>query len=313
MSYSAKDKCGFMIYHLNVGRIGPCEMKRVINKGYCNGYHIGCHETGQVVLQCRMAAENGDMIWLNQKNFNSKIQTIGEFMKEAKSAEKLLKDKGLWDTVVGFHWDEPLLRGQTNDDFLAMTKAISEEFGKRIFPVFSAYEVTGKKGNKSDPDAYIKFEKYASKYITDIAFDSYDYDVRPEYQHTLSEQFKKFQATAPEITSGEMYYRTYYKKLKDLMIGEPNIWYYPNARQNMTWGGYKSDEDYCIAHLEFFLKLLKEEKHPGGLHLYNWKTWNENDISLDVLFDRENPERWERYEAAIQRVCKEVREMKLNF
>ena len=70
--------------------------------------------------------------------------------------------------------------------------------------------------------------------------------------------------------------------------------------------------DYCIAHLEFFLKLLKEEKHPGGIHLYNWKTWNYKNISLDVLFDRDNPDRWVRYEEAIQRACKEVNQMKLN-
>ena len=56
------DRCGFMIYHLNVGRIGPCEMKRIIDKGYCNGYTIGLHEMGQVVFQCRMAQETEKML-----------------------------------------------------------------------------------------------------------------------------------------------------------------------------------------------------------------------------------------------------------
>lgn len=312
MSSSNIDRCGFMIYHLNVGRIGPCEMKRIIDKGYCNGYTIGLHEMGQVVFQCRMAKENGDIVWLNQPNFDSKKESLSEFMARDAKAVKILKEQGLWDTVAGFHWDEPLLRGMNNDDFLAMTKALYEEYGKRIYPVFSTYEVTGHKGNVTDPDANTQFLKYASKYITDIAFDSYDYDVRPEYQHKYSEKFAKLQEKMPEIDSGEAYYRTYLKKLKDLMLGEPNIWFYPNARQNMTWGGYKSDEDYCIAHLEFFLKLLKEEKHPGGIHLYNWKTWNYNNISLDVLFDRDNPDRWVRYEEAIKKACKEVNQMKLN-
>lgn len=312
MSYSAMDKCGFMIYHSSVGRLGPQEIRRMIEKGYCNGFTEGLNEIGQAIMQCRFAQEYGNMVWLYQGAFNSKNETLGEFMKKSERGIKRLQEEGLWDVVAGFHWDEPLLTGQSNQDFLDMTKALYEEYGKRIYPVFSTYEITGHKGNPDDPNSNIQFEKFASKYITDIGFDSYDYDVRPEYQHTMAKQFAKLQEKMPEIDSGEAYYRTYTQKLKDLMIGEPNIWFYPAAQRRYTWGGYNNDEDYCIAHLEFFLKLLKEQEHPGGLHLYTWKTWGYKNPSLDILLDRDYPERWERYEATIQRVCKEVNEMKLN-
>lgn len=312
MFYDSKDKCGMMIYHLSTGRIGPSEMRRVVNKGYCNGYITGLGEIGQAVQQCRLAQETGDNVWLYAGAFNSKKQTLSEYMQEYEKGVARLKEEGLWDTVVGFHWDEPLLHNPSNQDFLDMTRALSETFGKRIYPVFSTYEVTGHKGNASDPNGYVQFERFASRYITDIGFDSYGYDVRPEKQSTMQEQFKKLQEKMPEIISGETYYRSYTERLKALMEGEPNIWFYPCAYYVYTWGGYFTDEEYCLAQLDFFLKLLKEQKHPGGLHLYTWKTWSYKEPGLDVLIDRDNPERWARYEKRIQEVCKEVRAISLN-
>ncbi|MBQ5816128.1 MAG: hypothetical protein IIW33_01570 [Oscillospiraceae bacterium] len=313
MSYSAMDKCGMMIYHLSVARLGPSEIRRISNKGYCNGYVTGVDtELGQTIMQARLAQEFGDMIWLYQGSFNSKKETLGEFMKKSEKGIKLLKEEGLWDTVAGFHWDEPLLHNPSNQDFLDMTRALYEEYGKRIYPVFSTYEITGHKGNADDPSSNIQFEKFASEFITDIGFDSYDYDVRPEFNDKQMGQIRKLQEKIPEIVDGQSYYRVYTQKLKDLMIGEPNIWFYPTAEYRWTWGQYFNGEDFCIAHLEFFLELLKEQKRPGGIHLYTWKSWSYKRPALDVLLDRDNPERWARYEETIQRVCKEVREMKLN-
>ena len=58
MSYSALDKCGMMIYHLSVARLGPSEIRRIANKGYCNGYVTGVDtELGQTIMQARLAQE----------------------------------------------------------------------------------------------------------------------------------------------------------------------------------------------------------------------------------------------------------------
>ena len=313
MSLKRTEKCGIMLYHVDVSRIGPWEMKRFIDKGYSNGYCIPMnHEIGQVIMQCKLALENDDMVWVYPPSFNSNNETIDEYMQKVDASVNKLVEAGVWDAVVGFHWDEPILNRQTNEDFYAMTRALSEKYGKRIFPVFSCYEITGYRGNDEDKYGYMQFKKFASEYITDVGFDSYGQDIRPEYAEAMKPKVEEFAKLFPEVTSGEAYYRFYTKKLKELMIGEPNIWYYPCAYICNTWTGDKTNEDYCIAHLEFFIKLLKEQEHPGGIHVYNWKTWYDYRPALDYFLDKDCPERWDRYEKALQEACKEINNMKLK-
>jgi len=313
MSLNRNEKCGMMMYHVDVARIGPWEMERFVNKGYTNGYCVQLnHEIGQVIMQCKLALKYDDIVWLGAPIFRSQNESLEAYMDRVDVGVQKIKDEGVWDAVVGFHWDEPILNKQTNQDFYEMTKALSEKYGKRIFPVFSCYEITGYKGNEEDKLGEIQFEKYASEYITDIGFDSYGQDVRPEYAEAMRPKIEAFAKRFPEVTSAEAYYRFYTKKLKELMIGEPNIWYYPCAYICNTWTGEKTNEDYCIAHLEFFLKLLKEQEHPGGIHVYNWKTWYDYRPALDYFLDADCPERWNRYEKVLKDVCKEVDSLKLN-
>ncbi len=67
-----------------------------------------------------------------------------------------------------------------------------------------------------------------------------------------------------------------------------------------TWAGVTADEDYCIAHLKGMTDLLFEQEHMGGIHLYTFKTWSRSQPSMDIHLDKDNPNRWEKFEQALR-------------
>ena len=71
-----------------------------------------------------------------------------------------------------------------------------------------------------------------------------------------------------------------------------------------TWGAFKSDEDYCIAHLKGFTDMLLKEKNPGGMMGYTFKSWSGNTVALDHFLGRNNPNRWERFEEELYKAKK---------
>lgn len=92
-----------------------------------------------------------------------------------------VKQAGLWDTVIGFQYDEPLLKVET-DVFEEFTGFMAG-FGKRQLAIFSYYEIVeGSNPSASDPEygALVHLITPEScRYLTDVGFDLYD---KPEPQ-----------------------------------------------------------------------------------------------------------------------------------
>ena len=93
-----------------------------------------------------------------------------------------------------------------------MTKAFSEEYGKRIFPVFASFQVAGTKGNFSDPDDARLLTREATKYITDFGYDAYGFDFRRPYSEAMTKKINEISQKFPEVTSVDDYYRFYSHK-----------------------------------------------------------------------------------------------------
>ena len=312
MTYDAKDKIGVGFYHLDPRWCGHREFERMLSLGITNSIKVECG-FGTSTDAIEIAKKYGHQAWLGLEKFNrlgKSTQTLSEYMDSIIKYVNTLKERDLWDTVIGFHWDEPIL-GMSNEDFLNSSKAVSEEFGKRLFPVFSGYETMGKKGNFSDPDGTTILEGFATKYITDFGFDSYCYDFR----NTNTAQKNKLAEVArdtkhPEIDSVENYYRCYFNTLRERMENKnAKVWVFPTAYNVYTWAGYHADEDFCIAHARGLKKLLMEFDNPGGIYYYTFKTWRLSEKAMDFHLAKDNPERWEKFESAARDILNEVKDI----
>jgi len=150
---------------------------------------------------------------------------------------------GLWDVVEGYHFDEPLLK-LSGEQFREMTKFLAETFpDKRIFPVHCNYEINGTSMSGSVFDT-ISYD--TSAYCTDIGYDNY-HSIDIEYQREMIEKIKEMAGR------------------KDI-----RIWLFPTTFVHNSY-----DEEYMLAHLNMYYKLLMEQENPGGLYLYSWKTYGE--------------------------------------
>lgn len=310
------DKIGMGFYHLDPRWCSFADFEHFVSLGITNAYIMSCG-TGTTRSAAKILRETGSQIWLGVGKYNGKVQKVTDYIRSVKSGVDAMIGDGTYDQVVGFHWDEPIL-GMTNEDFLEMTKAMSEEFGKRIYPVFSGYETMGKKGNFNDPDGVTKLESFATKYITDYGFDSYGYDFRKPYNTALTNRLKAFSkdyvfTERKEYDTTDDYYRLAFRMLRETIENkDARAWVYPTAYNVYTWGGYHSDEDYCIAHLEGLKNILLEQENPGGIHAYTFKTWRTSEPAMDYYLGKYCPERWTRYEEKCREVFKEISEIKTN-
>ncbi len=310
------NKLGMGIYHLDPRWCSTHEFNRIADLGMVNCYRFTTEAgTDSFIRGCEKASETGAQVWYCALPYYGAKESLSDYMKRNDKLIQDVKAAGLWDTVVGFQWDEPLLhRGHTNENFLEMTKAISETYGKRIFPVFSNYEIVGKRGNIEDPPNFQwLLQKSCSTYITDVAFDNYGYDFRvpireAEKQRLIGLYDKEFN-TAEEV----MEYFT--GRLLDL-IEKPDdvrLWYFPCGYLARLWaGGPLADEDFCTQSLEGFKNLLLKQKNPGGLFTYGYKSWGDRD-HLDWWLQEENPDRWDKYIAASKRVCDELKDIDIKL
>ena len=309
------DKLGVGLYHLDPRWCSTYDFKRVSGYGMVNAYRLTT-EAGSTsfIRGCRYAMETGAQVWYSAPTFISAKETIEEFMARLDKTINGLKKHGVWDAVVGFQWDEPLLKkGHTNEDFLVMTKAISEAYGMRIFPVFSMYEIVGKRGNIGDPDFQWLLKKESSKYITDVAFDVYSYDFRGELRDATKERLKRHYNI--DFTTAEEALQFYTDKMLELMENpdDVRVWYFPCAYLCRLWeGGPLADEDFCIQSLEGYKNLLLKQKNPGGLFSYGFKSWGEHN-HLDWWVDEDNPDMWKRYVEAAKNVCDEIKDIKIKL
>ncbi len=301
------------LYHLDPRWCSMYDFKRVANYGMVNTFRLTTEAgPGTFKKGCQFAKEIGASVWYSAPTFIATQETLSDFMAKLDKQIKGLENAGVWDTVVGFQWDEPLLKkGHTNADFLAMTKAVYEAYGKRIFPVFSMYEIVGKRGNIGDPDFQWLLEKESSEYITDVAFDNYSFDfrvpLRDETKKKMLHHYNRKFETAEELM------QFYTEKMLELMMhpDDVKVWYFPCAYLCRLWeGGPRADEDFCIQSLEGYKDLLLKQKNPGGLFSYGYKSWGDRD-HLDWQIDEDNPNQWKKYIKAAKNVCDELKGIKL--
>lgn len=311
-NYNANNKLGMGFYHLDPRWCSFEDFKYMASLGILNSYKLQCGY-GTTIGAAKIARENGSQVWLGMESFNAK-ENLSDFMKRTDRFIVKLKEQELWDTVVGFHWDEPISNSRwTNEEFLDLTKAISEEYGKRIFPVFASSQVVGTKGNFDDPEDTTILKSFATKYITDFGYDAYGFDFRKPYSEAMTKKINELSEKFPEITSVDNFYRFYLNTLKDRMENkDAKVWVFPTAYTVNTWAGYKADEDYCIAHLEGLKNILFEFDNPGGIFNYTYKTWNTVNPAMDIHLGINNPERWNKYEEACRRILNEIKDIEIK-
>ncbi len=309
------DSLGVGLYHLDPRWCNQYEFDAALDLGMVNMLRLTTEAgSGTFNYGCRVAAERGYQVWYSAPAYIGKTETLSEYMAALKKKIGFIKNAGNWDTVVGFQWDEPLLKkGHSNEDFLTMTKAVWEEYGKRIFPVFSLYEIVGKRGNIGDPDFQWLFSKESSDYITDVGFDVYGYDfrapLREEKKLKLKKDFGRDFETPEEILQ-------YFTDVTLGLMKKPDdvrFWYFPCAYLCKLYaGGPIADEDFCTASLKGFKELLLKQKNPGGLFAYGFKSWGDRN-HLDWQIDEDNPNRWNKYIAAAKDVCDELKDIKIKL
>lgn len=289
---TAKEALGFEIYHFPHSHSRSRDMlEKYLKKGFINVAHSLSIESDLT----RMIADEGVKFWVyangvglhTEKQGDKLVYSVKDGWKEtiAKRVEAI-KEAGLWDAVLGFDWDEPML--QSTNEIITPIAEEYAKYGKRQRAIFSYYELIegshprsddpefGKEGHLINPDS--------CKYFTDVGFDWYgtvDYD----RHKAVADEMKR------RVGRDDVY-----------------IWYVP-----CTWAGNNQfSERHCEEHLEMCYKLLKEEKNPGGLTCYNWYSFGETWHGLDWQFDENNKGRWARLENRMIEIGNELINTKLN-
>ena len=111
MSYDAKNKVGLGFYHLDPRWTTYEEFDWFVDRGYLNSFVLSAETNtlSGVIGGAQKVMENGGQVWLTIPAFLSCEQSISDYMEGIAKKVNTLKDKGVWEGVVGFHWDEPLL------------------------------------------------------------------------------------------------------------------------------------------------------------------------------------------------------------
>ncbi|MBP3599525.1 MAG: hypothetical protein J6J30_00420 [Clostridia bacterium] len=219
---------------------------------------------------------NGKRVTLLKAGWKDEIEKLVEGLKKA----------DLWDTIIGFQYDEPL-GGMTTDVFEEFTGYMAK-FGKRQMSIFSLYEIRGTYPQASDPEFGVDFHVITPKscrFLTDVGFDWYSHHDYDKFNQAVDDLIK--------------------------VMGRDNfyLWQVP-----CTWTFYNQapfTEDHCLQNIEVLRKLMFDRKNPGGLFCYTWRSWISTE-GLDWRFDLKNPERWNRLEKRMIEIGKEVREIELN-
>ena len=183
---------------------------------------------------------------------------------------RFLKERGYYDSVIGFYMDEPMLWGITNDELEEFTGYFRTRAApdKRFFICFSLAGVA--------PDFWTiagaeSVNPRSTRFLTDIAFDMY-HKWNPDYEKILAEMLER---------TGNR---------EDL-----RVWFIPCT---MDYRGDKT-EAHCLEHLENCYSLLKSMKNPGGLMCYTYHTFPPEvealgNVGLDKLTDPSYPKYWPR-------------------
>ncbi len=299
------DNVSVMICELSPRWCLHSDVDYILEQGYINS--LSSIDLGaSTSYLCTKSKENGMPVWVIVPAFIPAHQTIDEYIAKLDKSIENYKKKEIWDTVAGFMWDEPFSnKGHDNEAFLEMTKTLSEKYGKRIFVNFSL----GNFENDAEPDFKWILEKEYSKYVTDVGFGLYGWDMRPESQEKLAPYLEALgKKENVELKTAADLYQHYTNKMLSLLEDSEKVrvWYYPCAYNCKPVGGIAFDEGYCAGHLEGLKELLLKQKNPGGLCVYKFK------FVLEDNLHAKNPDKWTCYEQTLKNVCKELSDIKLK-
>ncbi|MHB1453841.1 MAG: hypothetical protein ACYCYM_07815 [Saccharofermentanales bacterium] len=270
------DDIGFGFYGVGE-KVNPDVYNMVLESDYINIMFAGGGgaSVASIVEQVRAIKEHGKTCWVQV--YDSTFVRSGDktvlrdnFKTNLIEITKALTDADVYDCVRGIYLDEPFLQGISKEELYEMTRfyrLLNDKKG-----VFICFSVTAICPDIWKPDYPVdQLDEKTSEYITDIAFDMYwDYS---EYEYL----YKKITNRMYEITRNH----------------DTKYWFVP-----MTMSGAgKSTENTSIEHTNGLYELLKESPNPGGLVCYSYWTIPPEyealgNINLDILLDKNNPDRW---------------------
>ncbi len=277
---------GFEIYHF---AWNPRKKVDMIDK-YCDmGFMNHFQLPGDDYDRMRKIAAAGGKFWVYAQNIglysNNDNGTLTYGIKDgwrenvAAKVQKL-KDEEIWDAVIGFDYDEPML--QSTNEIVEQVAEEYAKYGKRQRAIFSYYElIEGSHPRSNDPEFGKEghlINPQSCRFFTDVGFDLYhpaDYD---KHLNVLNEMKRR-------VGRDDVY-----------------IWLVP-----CTWSiDNRFGQEHAVNHLNMCYKLLTEQEHPGGLTCYNWYSFGNKGESLDWLLDERNESRWTNLESRMLEIANEV-------
>ncbi|HBT65192.1 MAG TPA: hypothetical protein DEB10_11105 [Ruminococcaceae bacterium] len=242
--------------------------KREVDRGYMNQHVVRTKASEELFETAKIVKESGGMLWLDALTdfYNSspwELKPESEWKDELEQLVQELKNRGFWDNVAGFMWDEPDLKPIPWEHFRQHTEYLSKTYKKRLFTVFSVAGFA--------PDYLPEFPRpqitaEATHYLTDIAFDMYGIYKKDEYRE-VNNRLKAAVGREDEV----------------------RIWHFPVAFEALC---ERKDAKYALDFLNMNYELLMEEKRPGGLMLYCWPTWT-HEIGLEDMLQTDKFKEYE--------------------
>ena len=307
------------------------EFEDVLKSGYFNTVllgvgHFANDDVWQILEKYNVRA--WVVVW---DIFKSSEQTLEEFVSPVdKGVDEIRKNPKRWEMFNGFAYDENFSRGESSEDFNAVCKHFYEKYGKRNFPVLACQEFTDLWTVPGFPP---QATTEAFKYVTDVAFDVYAIDVRDGATNTDKNGggIPEIQKFFPEVTDGKSFFKAMTEAMLEKVDHPVNVWFYPSAHAFNAFcsleGTTRENEDYCLAHLEFFNEYLREFKHPGGLILYTYAQapcYPADYYGLQTVLsikDENGNQKirpqdnavWEKYSARLKEICAEYRQTETDL
>lgn len=260
------------------------EIQAVLQSGYVNTIFTSPGTTDESLAHftnvIQLCTQYNCKFWVYDSKWNSNSESLEYYLQKKDALVSRIKSvEGAWDLFLGFNWDEPFLGRMTNEEFREMTKYLHLKYQKRIFPILSTNILNEQ---LIEFDNLVNVEAptaYGLEYVTDIGWDNYAYDVR-ESAHSSVQQNSRLAALSNALgvtlNTADDFYRYLHDQTMQKFNHPVNVWFLPCAYNAGPWTGQAVDEDYCIAHLNYFNNLLTEttQQYPnqrsGGIGLFTY-------------------------------------------
>ena len=229
-------------------------------------------------------ADNGE----EESVFNPKTTFFADYRERINDFIAYLKEKGWYESFIGFYMDEPLLWNITNDDFEEFTgyfrTVVAPE--KRFLACFSIAGVAPEFWTINDVKP---ITPKSSRHLTDIAYDMY---------HKWSDDYLEILKLMLERAGNR----------DDL-----RLWMIPCT---MNYRGDKSEE-HCLEHLNACYEVLKKAPCKGGLMCFTYYTFTPDEealgnIGLDKLSDPSYKNYWPKLVERVKEIGREISSGKID-